>query len=51
MHKIVQVGIRSMDISETNTVNNDKVFFAHDMLTNQYWMDNAIEKLTENVVM
>ena len=46
---LIQVGIRSMDISETNTVNNDKVFFAHDMLTNQYWMDNVIEKLTENV--
>ena len=27
----------------------DKTFFAHEMIYNEYWMDNVIESLTENV--
>ncbi|CAM1362803.1 agmatinase [Tenacibaculum xiamenense] len=46
---LVQVAIRSMDISETRVMNKDKVFFAHEMATNEYWMDNVIEQLTDNV--
>ena len=46
---LVQVGIRSMDISEKNSLNNDKIFFAHDMALNQYWMDEVTDKLTYNV--
>ncbi|WP_088322866.1 agmatinase [Polaribacter tangerinus] len=46
---LVQVGIRSMDISEKRTMNSEKVFFAHDMATNEYWMDDVIDQLTENV--
>lgn len=46
---LVQVGIRSMDISESRTMNRDKVFFAHDMVTNEYWMDDVIDLLTNNV--
>lgn len=46
---LVQVGIRSMDNSEKNVMNDENVFFAHDMVNNQYWMDNAIEAMTENV--
>ncbi|MFT4646779.1 MAG: agmatinase [Planctomycetota bacterium] len=46
---LVQVGIRSMDISETRVMNKDKVFFAHDMAVNEYWMDEVIDQLTSNV--
>jgi len=46
---LVQVGIRSMDISETRVMNRDKVFFAHEMATNEYWIDDVVDILTENV--
>jgi agmatinase len=46
---LVQVGIRSMDISETRVMNKDKVFFAYDMAVNEYWMDDVIDQLTGNV--
>ena len=46
---LVQVGIRSMDISEKRTMNPDKVFFAHEMAVNEYWIDDVIDQLTENV--
>lgn len=46
---LVQVGIRSMDISEKTSMNMDKVFFAHDMAVNEYWMDEVIDQLTGNV--
>ncbi len=46
---LVQVGIRSMDVSEKSVMNLDKTFFAHDMATNDYWMDDVIDQLTGNV--
>lgn len=46
---LVQVGIRSMDISEKSSMNLDKVFFAHDMAVNDDWMDDVIDQLTDNV--
>lgn len=46
---LVQVGIRSMDISEKRTMNPDKVFFAHDMAVNEDWMEDVVDQLTENV--
>lgn len=46
---LVQVGIRSMDISETRVMNKDKVFFAHEMATNEYWMEDVIDLLTDTV--
>jgi len=46
---LVQVGIRSMDISEKKYTNPDNVFFAHDMFDDDYWMDNALDCMTENV--
>jgi len=46
---LVQVGIRSMDISEKRVMNLDKVFFAHDMAVNESWMDDVIDQLTSNV--
>lgn len=46
---LVQVGIRSMDISETYVMDKEKVFFAHEMAHDEYWMDKVIELLGENV--
>ena len=46
---LVQVGIRSMDISERSVMNLEKVFFAHDMAVNEDWMDDVIDQLTSNV--
>jgi agmatinase len=46
---LVQVGIRSMDISEKRTMNRDKVFFAQDMAVSSDWMEDVVDQLTENV--
>ena len=46
---LVQVGIRSMDVSEKTVMNPDKTFFAHDMAVSEYWMDDVIDQLTSNV--
>lgn len=46
---LVQVGIRSMDVSEKNTLNTEKTFFAHDLTTNEFWIDDVIDQLTSNV--
>lgn len=46
---LVQVGIRSMDISEKSVMNPENVFFAHDMANDDYWMDNVLELLTDTV--
>jgi agmatinase len=46
---LIQVGIRSMDISETHTINYDKVFFAHQMLEDSDWMEDAIDMMSNKV--
>lgn len=46
---LVQVGIRSMDISEKEEMNYDKVFFADEIRYNHYWQDQAMDQLTDNV--
>ena len=46
---LVQVGIRSMDVEEVRVMDEEKVFFAHEMAHNEYWMDNVIETLGDNV--
>jgi agmatinase len=46
---LVQVGIRSMDISEMDEMNTDNVFFAQDMVNDDYWMENAVNLLTDKV--
>ncbi|NAY91865.1 agmatinase [Muricauda sp. JGD-17] len=46
---LVQVGIRSMDKMETSVMNKDNVFFAHEMVTDDFWMDNVLDAMTENV--
>ncbi len=46
---IVQVGIRSMDISEKPALEEDRVFFAEKIHDRLDWIDRAIAKLTEQV--
>ena len=46
---LVQVGIRSMDVEEVRVMDQEKVFFAHEMANNEYWIDNVIEELGDNV--
>ncbi len=46
---LIQVGIRSMDISEKSVIDVDKTYFAHDMATDDAWIDAAVEQMTDNV--
>jgi agmatinase len=46
---IVQVGIRSMDISEKPALVEDRVFFAEDLHDSLAWIDKVVAKLTEQV--
>ncbi|MEN6575574.1 MAG: agmatinase [Phycisphaerales bacterium] len=46
---IVQVGIRSMDISETEGLQRDRVFFAERIHDNTAWIDQVVGKLAEQV--
>lgn len=47
---LVQVGIRSLDAIEKTFMDEEKVFFAHDMANDEYWMDKVIEAMTDNVL-
>ncbi|SDR96314.1 agmatinase [Gillisia sp. Hel1_33_143] len=44
---LLQVGIRSMDISEMDHMDENQVYFAHDLYED--WMDDAIGQMTPNV--
>lgn len=44
---LVQVGIRSMDISELDHMDENQVYFGHDLYDD--WMDDAIGQMTPNV--
>lgn len=46
---LIQVGIRSMDIIEKTVMDEEKVYFAHEMALDDAWVDNAIDQMTENV--
>lgn len=46
---LIQVGIRSMDSSERDAMNTDKVFFAEQMIYDDSWPDRAIELMTDQV--
>jgi len=46
---LIQVGIRSMDVIEKTVMKKDQVFFAHEMIQDDYWMDSAIDLMTDNV--
>lgn len=44
---LVQVGIRSMDVAELDIMDENQVYFAHDLYED--WMDDAIGQMTPNV--
>jgi len=46
---IVQVGVRSMDISEKEFMDKSRVFFAKDIHNNTDWIKKVISKLSDNV--
>ncbi len=46
---LIQVGIRSMDAIEKTFMDEEKTFFAHDMVNDEYWGDKVIELMSENV--
>ncbi|MEZ4909865.1 MAG: agmatinase [Saprospiraceae bacterium] len=46
---LMQVGIRSMDISEKQWMNTKNVYFAHDIMDNDFWMEEAIGKMHDKV--
>jgi len=46
---LVQVGIRSMDVSEKNFLQKDNCFFAHEIHADAKWMDKVLDKLTDNI--
>ena len=46
---LIQVGIRSMSPIEKTVMDDEKVYFAHDMAVDDAWMDSAIDQMTENV--
>lgn len=46
---LIQVGIRSMDSSEVETMNKDQVFFAEQMIFDDSWIDRAIDMMTDTV--
>ena len=38
-----------MDILEKSVMDPDKIFFAHEMAIDDYWMENAIDAMGKNV--
>jgi len=46
---LLQVGIRSMDAIEKTFIDEEKTFFAHDMVNDEYWTDKVIDLMTDNV--
>ena len=48
-HKLVQVGIRSMDAEEKRYLPPKRVFFAHEIAKNEDWIKDVLDKVTGNV--
>ena len=46
---LIQVGIRSMDVSEKQFLNLEKCFFAKDIQENMGWMEESIKLMTDDV--
>jgi agmatinase len=46
---LIQVGIRSMDVSEKEHLDYNKVYFAENIMDNDFWMEEALGKMTDNV--
>ena len=48
-HKLVQVGIRSMDAEEKQYLPHKRVFFAHEIAKNDTWIKDVLDKVSGNV--
>ena len=46
---LIQVGIRSMDVSEDQYLDRSKCYFAHDIEGEEHWMQSSIDKMTDKV--
>lgn len=46
---LIQLGIRSMDISEKEHMDYDKVYFADEMKYTKDWEEKALKSMTDNV--
>jgi agmatinase len=47
--QIVQVGIRSMDSSEKNALDTNRVIFAGEISSNKNWIEKVLSNLSQNV--
>ncbi len=48
-HRIVSVGIRSMDYSEREVIDRKRTFFAHQIVGSREWIKKVMRLLTQNV--
>ncbi|UGU16028.1 agmatinase [Sinomicrobium kalidii] len=46
---LIQVGIRSMDSSELDHMDENQVYFGHEIINDDEWMTDAVHQMTENV--
>ena len=46
---LIQVGIRSMDVSEMKFMNKTQCFFAHEMFEKSDWIEKSIQLMTDDV--
>lgn len=46
---LIQVGIRSMDVSELQYLNKAKCYYAQNIIENNTWIDLSIEQMSDNV--
>ncbi|MFT6167036.1 MAG: agmatinase [Vicingaceae bacterium] len=46
---LIQIGIRSMDVSELEHINKEKCYFAEDMYGKTDWMQKSIDQMTHDV--
>ena len=46
---LIQVGIRSMDKAENSIVNSSNIFYAHEMISDDFWVDNVVDLIKEDV--
>ena len=46
---LIQIAIRSMDAIEKTYMNEEKTYFAHEMIDDIGWTDTALDQMTQNV--
>ena len=46
---LIQIAIRSMDAIEKTYMNEDKTYFAHEMIDDIGWTDTALDQMTQDV--